>query len=208
MAIESQGTSFEIETGSGTPETIVGITLGAVTKIEATAHALSKGDVVTFASIGGTVELNGLTAMVTATETNFFYVNIDSTGFGAYTTGGTATPNAFTAVGEVVDWDGPGGSASVIDTTHLKSEAREKLVGLMDEGQFTISMNLVPDDAGQQACKQARRDRARKAMRLTYSDESVQTWNGYVLGFSSSGGVDDKANGSITIEIDGPVSDV
>ena len=206
MALESQGTTLEIATGSGGAKTITGVTLGAITKIASTAHALAVGDVVTFASIVGTTELNGQTAMLTAVETDAFYVAINSTAYTAYTSGGTATPVAYTAVGEINDWDGPGGSASVIDTTHLGSTAREKLMGLMDEGQFSFSLNNVFSDTGQQACRTARTARTLKGFRLTYADATVQTWNAYVLQFATSGGVDDKVNGSITLEISGAVA--
>lgn len=47
---------------------------------------------VPFASVGGMTEINGLTGVVTAvTAANKFTVNIDSTGFTTYTSGGTAT---------------------------------------------------------------------------------------------------------------------
>lgn len=206
MAIESQSTTFQIETGTGGAKTITGITLGAVTKVTSTAHGLSAGDVVTFASITGTTELNGTTAMIIATETDEMYFDIDSSSYSSYTSGGTATPVTYTSVGEIVDWDGPGGSASVIDATHLSSTAREKLMGLMDEGQFSFNLNNVFSDTGQAACRTARANRTQKGFKLTYSDGTVQTWDGYVLSFSTSGGVDDKVSGSITVEISGAVT--
>lgn len=206
MAIESQTTTLEIATGTGGAATITGVTLGAITEITATAHGFSVGDVVALASIGGTTDLNGTSHMIIAKETNSFFINVDSSGYSAYTSGGTATPNTYTNVGEIVDWDGPGGSASVIDTTHLSSTAKEKLMGLMDEGQFSFNLNNVFSDTGQQACRTARTARTLKGWRLTYSDSTVQTWNGYCLAFSTSGGVDDKVNGSITVEISGAVT--
>ena len=206
MAIESQETTIEIATGTGGAKTITGITLGAITEVTSTAHALVVGDVVTFASIVGTTELNGQTAMIIAKETNSFFVKIDSSAYTAYISGGTATPVTYTFVGEIVDFDGPGGSASVISTTHLKSAAHEKLIGLMDEGQFSFSLNNVFSDTGQQACRTARSTRAQKGFRVIYSDATAQTFNGYVLQFSTSGAVDDKVNGSITVEITGVVT--
>lgn len=206
MAIESQTTTLEIETGTGSAKTITAITLGAITEVTSTAHGLSAGDVVTFASITGTTELNGTTAMIIAVEANSMFFAVDSSGYTAYTSGGTATPVTYTNVGEIVDWDGPGGSASVIDVTHLSSTAKEKLMGLMDEGQFSFNLNNVFSDTGQQACRTARTARTLKGFRLTYSDSTVQTWDAFVLSFSTSGGVDDKVNGSITLEISGAVT--
>lgn len=207
-ALETQGTTLEIETGSGSAANITAITLGAITKITATAHGFSEGDVVDLASIGGTTELNGETALIIGAETDDFYVDIDSSGYTAYTSGGTATPQTYTEIAEVVDFDGPGGSASVIDASHLKSTAREKRMGLPDEGQFSLSVNWIPTDTGQSAVRTARSNRSLKGFRITYTDAAgtIQTFNGYVLQFSSSGSVDAKVDGSITIEISGAVS--
>jgi hypothetical protein len=205
-AIETQGTTLEISSGSGGAKNISGITLGAITKIASTSHGLSVGDVVAIASIVGTTGLNGLTKMIMAVETNAFYIDVDSSAMDAWVSGGTATPVAYTQVGEVADFDGPGGSASVIDATHLGSTAREKIMGIPDEGQFTFSLNRVFSDTGQAAVLAARAARAKKSFRVTYMDDTVQTFDGYVLQFSTSGGVDDKLNGSVTIEITGAVS--
>jgi hypothetical protein len=94
----------------------------------------------------------------------------------------------------------------VIDTTHLKSTAKEKLIGLQDEGQFTFSINWDISDAGQAACRAARAARTEKNFKVTYSDASTASFKGYVLGMSSSGSVDGKVAGSITIEISGAVT--
>jgi hypothetical protein len=79
-------------------------------------------------------------------------------------------------------------------------------MGLPDEGQFTFSMNYVHDDVGQVACWSARSTQTERNFRVTYPDLTTQTFAGYVLAFASSGGVDSKVNGSITIEITGAVT--
>ncbi len=54
-----------------------------------------------------------------------------------------ATTAAARLVGDVTDFSGPGGQASVIDITNLNSTAKEKLVGLRDEGQVSLSLNMA-----------------------------------------------------------------
>ena len=206
MAMESQGTILKIETGAGEVKNITGITLGAITKIQSVAHGLPIGDVVIFDGIGGAAEFNGQKTMITAVETDSFYVGINSIGYTPYTSGGTATSVAYTEIGEVIDWEGPGGSASVIDKTHLASTAKEKMIGLRDEGQFTFSLNAAFGDLGQQAIRASRNARSLKGYKITYSDSTVQSFDGYALEFSTSGGVDDKVNASATIEITGEVA--
>lgn len=205
-AIEAHGAIVSIGTGTGSAKDITAVTLGAITEVTSVAHALAVGDVVTFAAITGTVELNGQTSMIIAKEDDALFFDIDSSAYTAYTSGGTATPVTWTEIGELIDWDGPGGSASVIDITHLQSTAREKMIGLMDEGQLTLTVNFLDADTGQLAVSAARLARLEKDWKLVYSDAAVQTFKGYALAFSSSGGVDDKVSGTITIEISGEVS--
>ena len=138
-----------------------------------------------------------------------YAIGIDTTGqtITDNTDAATATPVAFTEIGEVVTFDGPGGSANMYETTHLGSTAKEKQMGLPDEGQFTMSINWdQAGDAGQQAAAAARIARTAKNFRVTYSDASTATFDAYVLGLASSGGVDDKVAGSLTLEITGVVT--
>jgi len=111
-------------------------------------------------------------------------------------------------IGEVVSFTGPGGSASVIDVTHLGSTRREKMMGIPDEGQISFDVNLVPGDAGQD---QLRTDRAARTLgtgRLFLTDTSgtILTFEAYCLNFSIQGAVDDKIQASVTLEITGEVN--
>lgn len=205
-AIEAQTAKLEIGTGSGGADTITGASQGAICEITAVAHGNAVGDVGTFASIVGMTELNSQTAMIIAKETDAMFFNIDSSGYTEYVSGGTFTPVTFTEVSEVNDFSGPGGSATIIDVTHLQSTAKEKLIGLKDEGQLTLTLNRIFSDTGQAAVETARDTRLLKNWRLTYSDETIQTFSGYVISFVPSGSVDDKVSGALTIEISGEVT--
>lgn len=204
-AIEFQGTTLEIASGSGGAKNITAITKGAVTKVTSTAHGLSVGDVVAFASIGGMVELNGVSAMIVAKETDAMYFAIDSSAYTSYTSGGTATPVAWTKVGEITDVNGPDGQASVFEVTHSESTAKEKKMGLPDEGKISLSLNLVPGNTGQQAMRAARKARTSKAFRLTLSDGTVLGFIANVLSFAIQGSVDNKMAASTTLDLTGPV---
>lgn len=121
----------------------------------------------------------------------------------AYSDGGS--PSSFSDIGNITDFSGPGGQASVIDVSNLDSTFREKRMGLPDEGQFTFNVNLDPDNASHVALKDARRGRDRLEFRVTLTDSTptTLTFYGYVLGFVISGGVDAVTKAAITIEIDG-----
>lgn len=118
------------------------------------------------------------------------------------------SPTNFAAIGNITDFSGPGGQASVIDVSNLDSVMREKLMGLPDEGQLTFNVNLDPDDARHTQLRTARQNRTRTEFKLELTDSTPTTgifW-GYVLGFVISGGVDQAVKAAITIEIDGSVA--
>lgn len=118
------------------------------------------------------------------------------------------SPTTFASIANVTGFSGPGGSASVIDVTNLSSTAKEKLMGLPDEGQFTIDINLDPDDASHVALRGARAARTRTEFQITFTDSTpaTATFFGYVLGFAVSAAVDQAVKVSMTIEIDGAVA--
>jgi len=116
-------------------------------------------------------------------------------------------------IGEITDFTGPGGAAAVIDITHLQSTAKEKMIGIRDEGQLSMSLNFQPTDAGQVAliADRAARTRGKYVIRLTdmatgsSAHPSYAAFNGYPLQYSISGAVDNKVSANAVIEIDGSV---
>ena len=203
MAIESQGTKIEMGTGSGGAITTVTAAVGYPTIITKASHGLSDGDVVALSAFAGAdaALMNGFTVIVKNVTTDTLAVDINTIGKTLTAANGTLTPVAWTEIGEVTDFSGPDGTASEIDTTHLQSTAKEFLMGLPDEGSISLSINWAPTDTGQLAVVAARKARTEKDFKITYSDDSTATFKGYVLGLSSSGSVDGKIDGSVTIRI-------
>jgi len=209
MAIEAQGTKLEISGTAGDPVTTMTATVGYPTILTKVAHGLSNGDVGTLSAFLGddAALMNDEVVIVRYVTEDTFAVAIDTTGATLTAANGTITPLAWVEIGEVVSHDGPGGSAAVYETTHLRTTAKEKKIGLPDEGQLTLAINwCLETDLGQQAASNARKARTEKNFKLTFSDDSTATFSGYVLGLSASGAVDDKVSGSITIEITGAVT--
>jgi len=119
----------------------------------------------------------------------------------------SAGSDSFDTFGEVKDWDGPSGSAAVIDATHLGSTAKEKRMGLPDEGQYKVTFNRVPGDAGQESARTARANRTLRNFKETWSDGTVGSFTAFVLDFSTKGGVDGLVDGTMTLEISGARSE-
>lgn len=121
----------------------------------------------------------------------------------------SATPGTYTAVPGVVSIDGPSGSGQEIDVSDLDSEAREYIQGLPDEGNITLEMNYIPGTTEQERLRAARAAREKLNFRIAFNTtpESGQEFEGYVVEFSHSAGVDAALKASVTIRITGPVDD-
>jgi predicted secreted protein len=122
---------------------------------------------------------------------------------------GETPTEAFTTIPEVKSFSGPGGSASVIDVTDLQSDAKEKRMGLQDEGQLTLSINYIPDNAVHQGLRTDRANQTKRNFRMTFTDTGATVWDfsAFVTGFSVSGGVDGVVEASVTLEISGAITE-
>lgn len=111
-------------------------------------------------------------------------------------------------IGEVTDFTGPGGAAAIIDITHLQSTAKEKLVGLRDEGQLSLSLNFNATQVGQVALRADRATRTKRKVVIKFSDTATNAavFDGYCQQFSITGSVDNKVAANCVIEIDGAVT--
>ncbi|MBB5709439.1 phage tail tube protein [Sphingomonas xinjiangensis] len=99
------------------------------------------------------------------------------------------------------------GSAAVIDTTDFDSTAKEKEMGLLDEGQVSIDLMYLPKDAGQLALKAARGTQAKTGVRITLSDGTKFEFDAFVLTFEKSGELDAVVEATATLEVTGGVTE-
>jgi predicted secreted protein len=116
------------------------------------------------------------------------------------------TPATLIVIGEVISFDGPGGKAAIIDITNLASAAKEKLPGLPDEGQFTLSVNFNADDPGQAELRASRIAQELRVFHVTFVDGGVAKFSAYIMEFKVSGKADSKVEASIGMEISGLVT--
>jgi len=122
--------------------------------------------------------------------------------------GNGASPEVFTSIGEVVGFNGPSGTASIIDVTNLSSTAKEKILGLKDEGQVTLDLNLDPDDTQQAGLRSDRDAGTERNFQIVLTDTGTTTLSfaAFVMGFSVQGAVDQKIAASVTLEVTGAVT--
>lgn len=124
-------------------------------------------------------------------------------------------PDAWRQICDASSFDGPGGSAAVIDVSDLCSVAKEKRTGLPDEGQFTLSGFYVPADPAHALLREKRRTREPANFRIEWPlslgfplQGAAWEFTGFVLGFSVAGGVDEPVTMTVTIEISGEVTEI
>ena len=104
----------------------------------------------------------------------------------------------------VRNFSGFDGEASEMDTTHLKSLAKEFDIGLQDFGGFTLEWLTDYADAGQTALRDAQASGDKKTITTTFADGSIATFECYVKNAQRlSGGVDATVDGGATLRITG-----
>lgn len=206
-AISAQGSTLEIETGSGSPVTTVTAAVGFPTIITKSSHGLSNGDVVALSAFAGASAalMNGFTVVVKNATTNTLAVDIDTTGGTLTAANGTLTPVALTEIAEVKTFSGLDGAASEIDVSHLGSTAKEYILGLVDEGGFSFEMNRVAADAGQAAVLTSRNAGTVKSYKLTLPNAETATFSAFAKTFPVAGGVDGVVMHNIGLRITGAV---
>jgi len=123
--------------------------------------------------------------------------------------GDGADPEVFTAIGELTGIDGVGsGTSAEIDVTTLSSTAKEFILGLKDEGEVTLTMNLDTANAPQTGLRTDRDNKTLRNFELTLTDSgpTVITFSAYVKNFPLGISVDSQITLSLALRISGPVT--
>jgi predicted secreted protein len=123
--------------------------------------------------------------------------------------GNGLSSETFATIKEIKTFSGPGGSATVIDVSDLSSAAREKRMGLNDEGQLSFTINYIPADTQHALLRTQRASRELTSFQLVFTDTGNTTWEfeAYVNGFSVSGAVDGVVEAQVTLEISGAITE-
>ena len=206
-AISAQGSIVNIGTATGGAKTLTAITVGAPAIATSTAHGFANGDIVTIASVTGTMAttVNTTWVVTNVTANTFALANSDTTGL-TYTSGGTATPVTWTSIANVKSFSGFDGAASEIDITNLSSTAKEFKLGLIDPGHFSMQIDQDNTDAGQAALRAAQISGASKQFKLTLPNAKTATFNAFVKKVDSQGGVDAVIKTNAELRITGAIT--
>ena len=212
MAMESQGVYIRRAATA-----IVSVS-SVTTVMDITATSIHCASGIDFAGLGFTTN----DVIMLNSDTNHFYPIKNATAtaldiYGSFNSTGSATQTinqyTMTRVGEITDFTGPGGAAAIIDITHLGSTAKEKLPGLRDEGQLSMTLNFNATDTGQTGLRTDRAGRVKNHYDIIFKDcewtasalPSMAYFFAYCMQFSITGAVDDKVGANAVLEITGPV---
>lgn len=213
-AISFQGAKLYIAGSSGSAEPITAVTVGYPTILTITGHAgVVNGDVVALAGFTGTdaATLNGKSAVVhhyaTGATNDSFAIDIYSTGKTITVGAGTATPAAWTQVKDIKSVKFSPGGRTEIDVTNLDSVAKEKRLGLKDNGTMSGDMNVDLTDAGQDACRASEGSDNVKSFKVELpSSAGTATFDGQVKKMDWGGAVDAAFTGSYEITVTGEIT--
>lgn len=205
-----QGSKIEVAVGTAATKAISAVSKANPAVVTSTAHGLASGDAVKIAGVVGMTELNGLTAVVNVLTANTFeLLGVDSTGYGTYTSGGTAAPITFSNMCELTGYNRQGGTSPEIDATTICSTAAESETGLPDYGTTQLDYNFAPRTAIQIAIKNAYSAGAVLPVRVTLPNAGgYMVQLGTVQQTSEQASVGGLWTGSLTIKNSGERFDI
>jgi hypothetical protein len=114
-----KGTTFAVVTAWGAGAAITAITNANPAVVTRTAHGLADGAVVRLQGIVGMEELNGRICVVDSlTADTFALIDVNSTNFGVYASGGTVQTGTLSASCQLTGYQGPTGTtpSTTVDT--------------------------------------------------------------------------------------------
>lgn len=115
----------------------------------------------------------------------------------------------YATVAEVKSMSGPSMKGDVIDvTTHSSAAAgawREKISSLLDPGEVTFALNLVPASAGHKSLLADFTGRVKTAFKFVFPDIGATEWlfSGYITNFGAKATVDGVLEADMTVTLTG-----
>ena len=202
-----QGSTLQVSTGSGAAKVITGISKADPAVITAVGHGLVLGDVARVSDVVGMTDINGQLVVVDNPDTDDFEAaNINSTGYAAYTSGGSLLPMVFSSFCELTGANQQDGTADEIEVTTICSTAKEFEQGLGDSGTLTLDYNFAPNTGVQASFRAAKISGEEVAVRLSLPKEGgTIIMIGRVQQTSFQGSNGGVWTGSATIRLTGEV---
>lgn len=99
------------------------------------------------------------------------------------------------------------GEAVEIDVTDFDSDAMEFLMGLPDNGSFTVNLNYAPSSAQQEQLEEAREDQTALGFQLVLAGAAATfTFDAFVKQFALDLEANSSVQGSVTLRVTGAIT--
>lgn len=199
-----QGSNIQFMTGYSTSSpsgVIASVTKANPAVVTQTAHGLTDGDVIRILGAVGMTELNsGVFVIQKVTTNSYKLLDVDSTDYGTYTSGGRVDEALFSRLCELTSYQRSGGSSQEIAATSQCSTAQEFEIGLPDFGTTQVGYNFAPQVAVQASIEAFYRSGAVMAARATLPNSGgVMVQLGFVQQTSEGAQVGGLWTGNMTL---------
>lgn len=123
--------------------------------------------------------------------------------------GDGASPEVFTEIESVTDFNGFTGGRPLIDVTTLASTGREFVTGIPDYGNLDFNIIYDGDETTHTDLYALFQNGESNTFRLVFPDspEEIYTFTGFVLNFQFSGPLDEVVRAAVTIKVTGTPTD-
>lgn len=204
VSMKFHGSTFSVLTGyqgSSPSPAITAITKANPAVVTSASHGLVDGDVVYITGVVGMTEVNDKGFIINQLDANTFeLIDTNSTGYGAYVSGGRFDKGTFSNWCELTGYNRTGGSSPEIPTTDACSTEAEYVLGLPDRGTTQVDYKFAPKTAIQVSIKDFDESKQIMAMKIALPNsggEMVQL--GFVQQMSEQSAVGTLWTASVTI---------
>jgi hypothetical protein len=205
MAQKTQGAFLSVSSTEAVAKTITAATAASPVQVTSAAHGYANGAIIRIASVVGMVELNNRAFVVANQAANTLELKgVDGLGYSTYSSAGSMFLQTMLEVGECRAV-GPGfdGEAQEIDVTHLRSSAKEYLLGMQDPGNVAVKVWIpTGGNAAQARLRKLKETAAQAAFSLTLASGEVAAFMALVKSFTFDELTPDNAlSGSINLRV-------
>lgn len=177
-------TSVEMQSALGVAKTITGISKASEAVVTAT-HDFSIGDLIVIDDVAGMVEINKRVIRVKAVSTtvSFTCEGLDSTGWTAWASGGTAKKvTTLLAFDNSTSFSYPEPAPNRMDVTTIHDTMKKEIFGLDEAPQLSMNLIAAPTAAHVIEMRAASLAKATRVFRVTLQSGVVMIFNAYVSG--------------------------
>ena len=129
-------------------------------------------------------------------------------GYGTIVRIGRGDVPTWTKLALVGDIEMPQDEIDEVEVTHMESPGRrrEYIAGLIDSGEMTVPINLIPGNETDILLQEIRDTGEQVLVEVTLPGAVAETFSGYLSGYARSAPVQDKMTAEATFRLSGVVT--